>query len=113
LPVLPSSASFGLRPYVGDSLSGLGGSNPVKFTMPGTSGPEVAHAARRNHSNVPIVIMTGYADARTLVEPLPPRVVLLKKPFKIHQLAAALESASIEALPTAQTDNVVSLPSRR
>jgi hypothetical protein len=50
---------------------------------------------------------------RTLVEPLPPRVVLLKKPFKIHQLAAALESASIEALPTAQTDNVVSLPSRR
>ncbi len=85
----------------------------VDYAMPGTSGPEVAHAARRDHSNVPIVIMTGYADARTLVEPLPPRVVLLKKPFKIQQLAAALESASIEALATAQTGNVVSLPSRR
>ena len=49
--------------------------------MPGVSGPDVAHAARRAQPDMPIVLMTGYADARTLVEPLPPRVVLLKKPF--------------------------------
>ena len=80
--------------------------------MPGKSGPEVAHAARRQHPDVPIVIMTGYADARTRVEPLPPRVVLLKKPFKIQQLSAALENAIIEAAVATQTGNVVSLPSR-
>jgi len=57
--------------------------------------------------------MTGYADARTLVEPIPPRVVLLKKPFKTQQLAAALERANIEALVATQTGIVVSLPSRR
>jgi hypothetical protein len=39
--------------------------------------------------------MTGYADARTFVEPLPPSVVLLKKPFKMQQLAAALEAAPL------------------
>jgi hypothetical protein len=40
-------------------------------------------------------------------------VVLLKKPFNIQQLAAAMESANIEALAATQTGNVVSLPSRR
>jgi hypothetical protein len=76
--------------------------------------------ARRDHPYVPIVVMTGYADARTLVEPLPPRVVLLKKPFKVQQLAvdttqlaAALENAIIEAFAATETGNVVSLPSRR
>jgi FixJ family two-component response regulator len=81
--------------------------------MPGTTGPEVAHTARREHPNMPIVIMTGYADARTLVDPLPPGVVLLKKPFRMQQLAAALEAANIEALAATQTGNVVSLPPRR
>jgi PAS domain S-box-containing protein len=85
----------------------------VDYAMPGTTGPEVAHAARRDHPNVPIVIMTGYADARTLVDPLPPGVVLLKKPFRMQQLAAALESANIEALAATQTGNVVLLPPRR
>lgn len=83
----------------------------VDYAMPGTTGPEVAHAARRDHPNVAIVIMTGYADARTLVEPLPPGVVLLKKPFRMQQLAAALESATVEAITATGRGNVVPLRS--
>jgi DNA-binding NtrC family response regulator len=84
----------------------------VDYAMPGMSGPEVAHAARRAQPLLPIVIMTGYADARTLAEPLPPRVVLLKKPFKMQQLAAALENAGIEARFAARGGNVISLGHR-
>jgi FixJ family two-component response regulator len=81
--------------------------------MPGVSGPEVAHAARRAHPDLPIVLMTGYADARTLAEPLPPSVVLLKKPFKMQQLAAALEAAPLELRAAGHASNVISLVRRR
>jgi FixJ family two-component response regulator len=81
--------------------------------MPGVSGPEVAHAARRAQPDVPIELMTGYADARTLVEPLPPSVVLLKKPFKMQQLAAALEAALLEVRAAARGTNVIPLALRR
>jgi signal transduction histidine kinase/ActR/RegA family two-component response regulator len=84
----------------------------VDYAMPAITGPEVAHAARGHRPDLPIVIMTGYADARTFVEPLPPRVVLLKKPFKMQQLAEALENASAEAVIASRADNVVLLPSR-
>jgi CheY-like chemotaxis protein len=58
---------------------------PIDYAMPGVFGPEVAHAARRAHPDMPIVLMTGYANARALVEPLPPSVVLLKKRFKMQR----------------------------
>ena len=80
--------------------------------MPGLSGPEVAHAARRAQPDLPIVLMTGYADARTLVEPLPPSLVLLKKPFKMHQLAAALGAAPLEVRAAAPGSNVIPLALR-
>lgn len=81
----------------------------VDYAMPGVTGPEVAHAARRAHPNIPIVIMTGYADARTLVEPVPPHVVLLKKPFNMQQLAGALESAILEAFAMKQSGREIGL----
>jgi CheY-like chemotaxis protein len=85
----------------------------VDYAMPGASGPEVAHAARRAQPDLPIVLMTGYADARTFVEPLPPSVVLLKKPFKMQQLAAALEAAPREVRPAPRGINVIPLALRR
>jgi CheY-like chemotaxis protein len=94
-----------------DLLQAAGSTGPidvllVDYVMPGISGPEVAHAARRAQPDMAIVLMTGYADARTLVEPLPPNVVLLKKPFKMQQLAAALEAAPLGVRAAARGSNV-------
>jgi signal transduction histidine kinase/CheY-like chemotaxis protein len=97
----------------------LVGSSPidillVDYAMPGMSGVEVVRAARKARPDAPIVLMTGYADARALGEPLPPGVVLLKKPFRMQELAAALEAAPRDVRRAVGGLNVIPLdrPSR-
>ena len=65
----------------------------VDYAMPGMSGTEVIRVARQARPDQPIVLMTGYADAHALGDPLPPGVVLLKKPFRMQELAEALDAA--------------------
>jgi PAS domain S-box-containing protein len=101
-----------------DLLTAVGANNPidlllVDYAMPGLSGPEVARAARQARPHVPIVLMTGYADTRSLAEPPPPDVVLLKKPFKMQQLAEALEAATLEVRVVEGGAKVIPLVHRR
>jgi signal transduction histidine kinase/CheY-like chemotaxis protein len=71
----------------------------VDYAMPGISGAEVIRAARQARPNLPAVLMTGYADADALGEELR-HVVLLKKPFRLHELEAALDSPPSRASAT-------------
>ena len=60
--------------------------------MPGLSGIEVIHAARENRPDLAVVLATGYADVEVLRNRLE-RVILLKKPFRTQELAAAIVQA--------------------
>ncbi|PSJ39615.1 PAS domain S-box protein [Allosphingosinicella deserti] len=54
--------------------------------MPGISGAELAHELRARRPNLPILIISGYADAEGIEAGLP----RLTKPFRSAELAASL-----------------------
>jgi signal transduction histidine kinase/CheY-like chemotaxis protein len=84
----------------------------VDYAMPGISGAEVIRAARQARPNLPAVLMTGYADADALGEELR-HVVLLKKPFRLHELEAALDSAPLPRVRRRASGNVIPLARSR
>ena len=63
----------------------------LDFAMPGMHGAEVARVARRDHPKLPIVFVTGYAETQQLEAALGPDVPVLRKPFSIVELSAAVE----------------------
>ena len=63
----------------------------LDFAMPGLSGAEVARRAKRIDPQVPVTIMTGYADSAALDEILGD-VQVIRKPFGINDLLAAIKS---------------------
>jgi CheY-like chemotaxis protein len=84
----------------------------VDYAMPGISGAEVIRAARQARPNLPAVLMTGYADADALGEELR-HVALLKKPFRLHELEAALDSAPLPRVRRRASGNVIPLARSR
>ena len=64
----------------------------VDFAMPGMNGAEVVVAARNQCPDLPIILATGYADMAA-VEKVVPAERVLRKPFKVEELAAAVEAA--------------------
>ena len=78
----------------------------VDYAMPAMNGAEVARRARARHAGLPIVLVTGYISGR--LDELPEGVVLLKKPFRRQELAAAIEQALADAARQA-APNVVRL----
>jgi PAS domain S-box-containing protein len=62
------------------------------YAMPGISGIELARAARARRPDLPVVIVTGYADAADLDGQIE-GAVLLKKPYRLADVAAAVETA--------------------
>jgi PAS domain S-box-containing protein len=72
----------------------------LDYAMPGMHGAEVARAAREKDPDLPIVFVTGYAESEQLEAALGPEVPVLRKPFTIAQLAAAVE----EQLPAPDED---------
>lgn len=63
----------------------------LDFAMPGLSGAEVARRIKLIDSQVPVIIMTGYADSAALDDILGD-VQLIRKPFGINDLLAAIKS---------------------
>ena len=101
-----------VRAFLADSLEGLGYSvveaedgeaglkelaisTPnlilIDYAMPGMNGAEVGRAARKQIADVPIIFVTGYAESEQLEAALGPDVAVLRKPFSVDQLAAAVE----------------------
>jgi CheY-like chemotaxis protein len=74
----------------------------IDFAMPGMNGIEVAEGFLARRPNLPIVIVTGYADVRLHKRA---EFRLLKKPFSRDDLAAVL----IAALQLPDGDNIVPL----
>jgi PAS domain S-box-containing protein len=65
----------------------------VDFAMPGMNGAEVAKAARERRPHLPVVFASGYADTAAIGEVGGPDVVMLRKPFRVDQLHAAITDA--------------------
>ena len=76
----------------------------VDFAMPGVNGAQVATQARRASPNLAVLLVTGYADALAINDLVTSEAVL-RKPFKVTDLAIAVrraleEAGCVEASPT-------------
>jgi CheY-like chemotaxis protein len=65
----------------------------VDFAMPGLNGAEVAKAAWARLPRLPIVFASGYADTAAIEEVAGPDTPVLRKPFRIDELKAAVAEA--------------------
>ena len=81
----------------------------VDYAMPGTSGIDLASAARAKCPNLPVLIVTGYADT-TSINGRIPRAWLMKKPYRMVELAAAIEYLLRYNRQSMAADIVVSPP---
>jgi CheY-like chemotaxis protein len=64
----------------------------VDYAMPEMSGVELMRAVRSRRPHLPVVIVTGYAET-TEFDDRRVDAVLLKKPFRMNDLAATVERA--------------------
>ncbi len=62
----------------------------LDYAMPNMNGADVARAVRRSHPHLPIIFVTGYAESGQLEAALGGEVPLLRKPFTVAQLSAAI-----------------------
>jgi CheY-like chemotaxis protein len=60
----------------------------LDFAMPGMNGAEVAREIRARRPDLPILFVTGYADAAALTETDDDQII--RKPFVEHDLAVKL-----------------------
>lgn len=65
----------------------------LDFAMPGLNGAETALMARRRHPDLPIILVTGYADSDALDIAAGNGAVILRKPFEQAELMAAIDAA--------------------
>ncbi|MBL6458455.1 PAS domain-containing protein [Belnapia sp. T6] len=65
----------------------------VDFAMPGMNGAEFAQTARRLRPGLPILFASGYSDTAAIEAAAGPEAALLRKPFRIAELQAALRRA--------------------
>jgi PAS domain S-box-containing protein len=70
----------------------------LDFAMPGMNGAEAAREIRGRCPHLPIVFVTGYAESEQLEAALGPDVRVLRKPFSIDELVAAIAEAVPAAL---------------
>ncbi|HEY0524738.1 MAG TPA: PAS domain-containing protein, partial [Stellaceae bacterium] len=82
----------------------------VDFAMPSISGAEVARRVRAIRPDLPILLVTGYAEADA--GELPPGIVMLKKPFRIAELADAVGRALAPMRPPQPAPSANVLPLR-
>jgi PAS domain S-box-containing protein len=62
------------------------------YAMPGMSGIELAEAMRAVHPDLPVIIATGYVDTTSFDSRIE-NAALLKKPYQMNELGAAVEYA--------------------
>jgi len=84
-------------PDGGEALASIEASPPdavlLDYAMPGMTGAEVAKIIERSHPKLPIIFMTGYADAAALEPVLGRNALVLRKPFRVDELNFALAGA--------------------
>jgi PAS domain S-box-containing protein len=65
----------------------------VDFAMPGMNGAEVARAVRDRRPTMPIIFASGYSDTEAIERVIGAEAKLLRKPFGIEELKAAVMAA--------------------
>jgi len=60
--------------------------------MPGTTGVDLARAVRSRRAEVPVLIISGYADADSIAPDLP----RLTKPFRQDELAVKIAAVTAD-----------------
>jgi len=68
----------------------------VDFAMPGVNGAQVAADARKAFPTLAVLLVTGYADAQAIKDLVKSEAVL-RKPFKVSDLAVSVRRALEEA----------------
>jgi len=80
-----------------DAVARLGDWKPglalIDYAMPGMNGADTARAAREIDPDLPIIFVTGYAESEKLEAALGASVRVLRKPFTIDALDAAVAEA--------------------
>ena len=79
--------------------------------MPGMSGGDLARAVRHKWPEVPVIVITGYADTTGFDDQFD-EAILLRKPFRINELGAAIERAVQHNNAPAKPAKVVALRPR-
>ena len=69
------------------------------YAMPRLSGADVVHQAREIRPEMPAILITGYADSRSIAR-RPDDVHVLAKPFTTDQMCSAISSAAGPAVAT-------------
>ncbi|HEX4738528.1 MAG TPA: response regulator [Allosphingosinicella sp.] len=72
----------------------------VDYAMPGMNGADTARSVREIVLDLPIVFVTGYAESERLEAALGPAVPVLRKPFTIDELDAAVAQNLREKVPS-------------
>jgi CheY-like chemotaxis protein len=65
----------------------------LDYAMPGMNGAETARRALERWPGLPIVLASGYADTQAVEAALGEDAVMLKKPFDIGALGAAIDQS--------------------
>jgi CheY-like chemotaxis protein len=65
------------------------------YAMPGTTGLELANQLRRTRPDLPIILMTGYADA---IDQGTIKIPLLAKPYRLETLSSLLDEVVGETI---------------
>jgi PAS domain S-box-containing protein len=65
----------------------------VDYAMPGMTGAEVARAAREARPLLPVIFATGYSDTAAIEQVAGPAPTVLRKPFRVEELRAAMAAA--------------------
>jgi CheY-like chemotaxis protein len=81
------------------------------YAMPGMSGAELARRVSGKWPELPVIVITGYADATGFDGQLD-EAVLLRKPFGINELGSAIEHAMLRQRAAAKPGKVVRLRPR-
>jgi signal transduction histidine kinase/ActR/RegA family two-component response regulator len=76
------------------------------YAMPGMSWIELARAARAKRPDLPIIILTGYVDTAGLDGQIDD-AILLKKPYRLNELAVTVERALQRKSDCGKPTNIV------
>ena len=73
------------------------------FSMPGMTGIELIRRARTLNPALPCLLMTGFADTGNFAEAAADKITVLRKPYKMNDLALNISSMQKIAMPAGQS----------
>ena len=71
----------------------------LDYAMPGLTGADVASRVRALQPDLPIIFCTGYSDSQLIERAAGSAVVVLRKPFRLDDLANAISTALAPGAP--------------